>query len=547
MTDLWYKDAVLYELDVKTYQDGNGDGIGDFEGLTQRLPYLAGLGVTCLWLQPFYPSPNKDDGYDVADYYAVDPRLGTLGDFAEFVRQARERGMRVIADLVVNHTSDQHPWFQSARRAADSPHRDYYIWSEDRPGDTKAGVIFPPEQQSVWTYDEVARAWYYHQFYDHQPDLNIGNPAVRGEIHKIIGFWLELGLSGFRLDAAPFLCGKPTAAATRCPDLFENLAEFRQSLSWRRGDAIFLAEANVPVEQVLDYFGPGPQVHMLFSFLLNQHLFLALARRKAEPLVRIMKKLPGHPASGQWANFLRNHDELDLGALAEDEREEVYAAFAPQQNMRAYGRGIRRRLAPMLSGDLRRLRLAHSLHFSLAGTPMLRYGEEIGMGDDLSLPGRTSVRTPMQWSHEENGGFSAAPREKLIRPVISGGDYGYERVNVADQQRDPDSLLNWMKRLMRVRKECPEIGRGAANVQEADEPSVIMCRCEWKDRAVLMMHNLADKPVAIRLDPGEHQCQCLIELLADSECACIEHAQRIDLPGYGCRWFRLCGGRWKPL
>jgi maltose alpha-D-glucosyltransferase/alpha-amylase len=545
MIDLWYKDAILYELDVKIFQDGNGDGIGDFGGLIERLPYLACLGVTCLWLQPFYPSPNKDDGYDVADYYGIDPRLGTLGDFVEFMHQARERGLRVITDLVINHSSDQHPWFQSARKDRHSPYRDYYIWSEQKPEDLETGIVFPGVQKSVWSYDESAQAYYYHQFYQHQPDLNMASLEVREEVRKIMGFWLELGLSGFRLDAAPFLCGQPMPAAAECPNVYENLQEFRQFLSWRRGDAAFLAEANVPADEVLDYFGPGLQIHMLFSFLLNQHLFLALARKDAEPLVRIMKALPGHPASGQWVNFLRNHDELDLGRLSSSERHDVYAAFAPEDHMRAYGRGIRRRLAPMLQGDLRRLQLAYSLLFSLPGTPMLRCGDEIGMGEDLSLPERLSVRTPMQWSADKNGGFSTARPEKLFRPVISGGDHGFEQANVSDQQRDPDSLLNWMERLIHVRKQCPEIGRGTHTVLETTEPSIFQHRCEWRDGAVLTMHNLADKPAAVRVDPREQQCECLIELLGDKSCERVHRTQQVSVPGYGYRWFRLCGGRWK--
>lgn len=545
MTDLWYKDAVLYELDVKTYQDGDGDGVGDFRGLAERLPYLAGLGVTCLWLQPFYPSPNKDDGYDVVDYYGVDPRLGTLGDFVEFMHQARERGMRVLADLVVNHTSDQHPWFQSARKDERSPYRDYYIWSKEKPRDTKSGIIFPPVQDSVWTYDEGAGAYYYHQFYDHQPDLNVSNPAVREEICKVMGFWLALGVSGFRLDAAPFLCGKAMTGPAKCPDVYENLAEFRQFLSWRKGDAIFLAEANVPADEVLDYFGPELQIHMLFSFLRNQSLFLALARGDAEPLARCLEKLPGHPERGQWANFLRNHDELDLGALEDGERREVYAAFAPDEDMRAYGRGIRRRLAPMLRGDRRRLELAYSLLFGLPGTPMLRSGDEIGMGEDLSLPERLSVRTPMQWSAERNGGFSTAPPERLIRPVVAGGDFGYERVNVSAQQRDPGSLLNWIARLVRVRKQCPEIGRGKYTALAAADPSVLMHRCEWENGAVLVVHNLADRPAAARVDLDERAGEYLVELFGDKIGERVDRAREIDIPGYGSRWFRLGGGRWK--
>jgi maltose alpha-D-glucosyltransferase / alpha-amylase len=480
MIDLWYKDAVIYELDVKTYQDGNGDGVGDFQGLIRRLPHIAGLGVTCLWLNPFYPSPNKDDGYDVADYYGVDPRLGTLGDFVEFMRQARERGLRVLADLVVNHTSDQHPWFRSARQDTRSPYRDYYLWSESKPRDADEGIVFPGVQESVWSYDERAGAYYHHQFYAHQPDLNIANPAVREEICKVMGFWLELGLSGFRLDAAPFLVGHPAPGGAATRELYDHLEEFRQFLSWRSSAAILLAEANVPLEEVPHYFCRDARIHMLFNFLVNQRLFLALARERAAPLAELLKTLPDLPRTGQWANFLRNHDELDLGRLTDAERGEVYAAFAPEEDMRVYGRGVRRRLAPMLGGDRRRQELAYSLLLSLPGTPVLRYGDEIGMGEDLSLPERLSVRTPMQWCAEPNAGFTPPGVRDPVRPIIFGGDYGYERVNVADQQRDTRSLLNWTEHLLRVRKECPEFGWGEYSVLETGRPSVLAHRCEWK-------------------------------------------------------------------
>jgi len=543
MIDLWYKDAVIYELDVKTFQDSNGDGIGDFQGLIRRLPHLAGLGVTCLWLQPFYPSPHKDDGYDVSDYYSIDPPLGTLGDFVDFVRQARERGLRVIVDLVVNHTSDQHPWFRAARSDERSPYRDYYLWSRTKPPNADEGIVFPGVQETVWTYDEQARAYYYHQFYAHQPDLNVANPAVREEICKIMGFWLELGLSGFRLDAAPFLAGGPMQRGAGSGELYQHLEEFRLFLSWRSSAAVILAEANVPFEEVSRYFGHGPQIHMLFNFLVNQHLFLALARRKAAPLAALMKKLPELPATGQWANFLRNHDELDLGRLSDRQRAEVYEAFAPQENMRAYDRGIRRRLAPMLNGDRRRVELAHSLLFSLPGTPVLRYGDEIGMGDDLDLPERLSVRTPMQWSAEPNAGFTSPDVRRTVRPIISGGDYGYEKVNVADQQRDERSLINCMERLIRVRKECPEFGWGTCTVLDTGQPSVLAHRCEWKDGAVLAIHNLAEEKVTVPLRPGKGER--LVELLCDHQHQQVEQANNIELPEYGYRWFRVTGDQWK--
>ncbi|HET9225160.1 MAG TPA: alpha-amylase family protein, partial [Thermoanaerobaculia bacterium] len=409
MIDLWYKDAVIYSLDVETFQDSNGDGIGDFRGLTERLDYLGSLGVTCLWLLPIHPTPNLDNGYDVQDYYAVDPRLGTLGDFVEFMHQARERGIRVMLDLVVNHTSTRHPWFQSARRDKSSPYRNFYVWSDTLPDNAREGMVFPGYQDSVWTWDEEAKAYYFHRFYAHQPDLDISNPDVREEICRIMGFWLELGVSGFRLDAAPFLIEMKGAGAVG-EDQYAYLREFRDFLSWRRGDAILLAEANVEREKMAQYFGEGVRLHMLFGFLVNQHYFLALARQQAEPLIRGLKMPPPLPPTGQWANFVRNHDELDLGRLTPEEREEIARQFAPDPGMWLYERGIRRRLPPMLDGDRRRIELAYSLMFSLPGTPVLRYGEEIGMGDDLSLPERESVRTPMQWSREPNGGFSTASR-----------------------------------------------------------------------------------------------------------------------------------------
>jgi maltose alpha-D-glucosyltransferase/alpha-amylase len=546
MIHLWYKDAIIYELDVKVYQDSNGDGIGDFQGLIRRLPHIASLGVTCLWLRPFYPSPNKDDGYDVADYYDVDPRLGTLGDFVDFVTQARERGIRVLADLVVNHTSDQHPWFRAARQDKNSPYRDYYIWSEEKPKDLTTGIVFPGVQQSVWAYDDEAGAYYHHQFYKHQPDLNVTNPAVCEEIRKVIGFWVELGLSGFRLDAAWFLVGPQYVGAPVPEDPFAELRGIRQALSWRRGDAILLAEANVPLDEVLNYFGLGPEVHMLFNFPLNQRLYLALARQEAAPLAEVLKKFPNLPQTGQWANFLRNHDELDLGRLSDAERNEVYAAFAPEQNMRIYNRGIRRRLAPMLGGDTRRLQLAYSLLFSLPGTPVLRYGSEIGMGENLALPERYSVRTPMQWSDEPNAGFSTAPEAKLVRPIVAGGEFGYKRVNVAALQRESQSFLNWIKRLIHIRRDCPEIGWGTCEILDPGLPSVFAHRCDWQDGTMVALHNLADRPATASLDFAQSNGMHLVELFGDQTYEPVNDASAIDLGAYGCRWFRVAGKLRRP-
>jgi maltose alpha-D-glucosyltransferase / alpha-amylase len=540
MRDYWYKEAIIYCLDVDTFMDSNGDGIGDFKGLMRRLDYIAGLGATCLWLLPFYPSPNRDNGYDVMDYYSVDGNLGTLGDFVEFMHRARAHGLRVIIDLVVNHTSDQHPWFQSARTDPHSPYREYYLWSTTEPPDADDGIVFPGVQETTWTYDVVAGAYYYHRFYAHQPDLNISHPAVREEIRKVMGFWLQLGVDGFRVDAAPMLIELPEVEQTKDIDPYTYLSEFRDFLSWRRGDAIMLAEANVEKDTLPKYFGTGDRMHMLFHFLLNQHLFLALARQQAAPLMESLQKLPAIPASGQWATFLRNHDELNLNWLSQQERQEVFEVFAPNPQMQLYGRGIRRRLAPIFDGDQRRLRMAYSLLLTLPGTPVLFYGEEIGMGDDLSLNERNSVRTPMQWSDAPQGGFSSAPRQAQIRPVISSGPYRYERVNMLGQRRDPDSLLNWMERAIRTRKECPEFGFGTWRILDTGDPVVFAHSCQWQGGAVLAVHNFADRPRSIALDLSDYDTTHLVELLGDRQHIPINgNASHISLDGYEYRWFRL--------
>jgi maltose alpha-D-glucosyltransferase/alpha-amylase len=531
----WFKNAVVYCLDVDSFQDYNGDGIGDFHGLMDRLDYIGGLGVTCIWLLPFYPSPDRDNGFDVLDYYGVDSRLGTLGDFVEFMHQARERGLRVIIDLVANHTSDQHPWFQSARQSPKSPFRDYYVWSEDPPREEKADVAFPEEQKDVWTYDEQAKAYYFHHFYEHQPDLNLANSAVRDEIRRIMGYWLQLGVSGFRLDAAPFLINQPGSA--------EAIREFREFLSWRRGDAILLAEANVVPREMPQYFADG--VHLMFNFWVNQHAMLSLARHDATPLKEALREIPEAPRSGQFANFVRNHDELDLSRLTNEEREDVFEKFAPDKNMRIYGRGIRRRLPGMLDGDQARIRLAYSLVFSLPGTPVLRYGEEIGMGEDLATSGRDSVRTVMQWSDSTNGGFSTAKSDRLLRPLIDFGDYSYQRVNVADQAAKPNSLLNWMERLIQVRKECPELGEGECRILETADKALFAHRCDWKNGSVLVVHNLSNASIEWS-PPVDANAQWIPILGEDSRHQAVNETL-IKLAPFGYRWLRLEGARQKPL
>ncbi|HET9556092.1 MAG TPA: alpha-amylase family protein, partial [Actinomycetota bacterium] len=438
--DLWWKNAVIYCVDVELFADSDGDGVGDFPGLTGKVDYLAGLGVTCLWLMPFYPTPNKDNGYDISDFYGVDPRLGTLGDLVEFLRAARERGIRVIADLVVNHTSDQHPWFQSARADEGSPWRDFYVWADEQP-EGPPGVVFPDAEDSNWDYDEVAGKWFLHRFYSHMPDLNIANPRVRDEICKVVGFWLELGLSGFRVDAAPFVIELAGTEAERGLDPHAFLRDLRAFLNRRRGDAILLAEANLPPTEQRRFFGDegGDEMHLLFNFVLNQHLFLALVRQDPAPIVAALGELPPVPAANQWANFIKNHDELTLDKLTDAEREEVFAALAPDPDMRSFGRGIRRRVPSMLDGERDRMELLYSLLFTLPGIPVLLYGEEIGLGDDQRVEGRGAVRVAMQWTAGPAAGFTTG--DPAV-PLVTEGPFAPEKVNVADQRRDPESLLN---------------------------------------------------------------------------------------------------------
>ena len=541
--DLWYKNAVIYCLNVETYIDSNGDGVGDFVGLTDKLAYLAGLGVTCLWLLPFYSSPDKDDGYDVSDYYGVHPRTGTFGDFVEFMNRAEQLGLRVICDLVVNHTSDRHPWFRNARRDPASPYRPYYVWSKTRPRNWNKGMVFPGVQKTTWTRDAAAREYYFHRFYDFQPDLDTHHPAVKEEIARIMGFWLQLGVSGFRMDAVPFVIERKGARVSPSRD-YELLHEMRDFLQWRLRDGILLAEANVPPRESLQYFGEkGDRLQMMLNFWVNQRIFYAFATGDAAPLRQALLDTYKRPYAAQWGIFLRAHDELDLGRLSDRQRARVFTEFAPEPRMRLYGRGIRRRLAPMLGNDRRRVELANSLLFTLPGTPIVRYGDEIGMGDDLDLPERYSVRTPMQWSPRPHGGFTTARRP--IRRVINDPIYGYARVNVADQRRDPSSLLNWMERVIRTRKECPEIGWGDWRLLPRLPAHVLGIRYVFNGRATIALHNFLDRPVTVTIAVDGRDS--LVNLLsADTSEADKSGRHRIELEPYGYRWLRA-GGSERPF
>ncbi|MFI9640832.1 alpha-amylase family protein [Micromonospora sp. NPDC051925] len=545
MGDRWYSEAVVYCLDVDTYADSDGDGVGDFRGLIGRLDYLARLGVTCLWLNPIHPSPNQDDGYDATDFYNVDPRLGTLGDFAELLHQAQNRGIRVIIDLVVNHTSDQHPWFQSARSSPDSPYRDWYVWADHAPADRHQGMVFPGEQHETWTYDRTAKAWYYHRFYEFQPDLNIENPKVRAEIKKITSFWLQLGVSGFRMDAVPFIIEQTEPGNPNAPKDFDFLTDLRQHVQWRRGDAVLLAEANVEPDQLPVYFGDGSgsgnRIHMLFDFMLNGRLMLALAREDPETIVDALRDTPKLPTGGQWATFLRNHDEIDLSRLTADQRNDVLAKFGPDESMQLYGRGIRRRLAPMLGNDRRHIELAYALQFSLRGTPVLRYGEEIGMGENLALDGRNAIRTPMQWSYKENAGFSTADPEKLIRPVIDQGDFGYQKVNVTAQRGDSKSLLAWFERMIRTLREAPEIGSGSTSHIDVPMPAGVLAhRADGPTGTMVFLHNLGTEDVEVDLSTLAAEADLPIDVLTDRGYGDVGKLDRLKLGGHGYRWIRLC-------
>jgi maltose alpha-D-glucosyltransferase / alpha-amylase len=536
--DLWYKNAVIYCLDVEKYQDANGDGIGDFEGLMRRLDYLHGLGVTCVWLQPFYPSPNRDNGYDVADFYGVHDKHGSLGDFVAFMQHAEALGIRVIVDLVVNHTSIDCPWFQAARSDPKSMFREWYVWADERPKNHKDGIVFPGEQTSTWDFDRRAGQWYFHRFYKHQADLNTWHPYVRAEIQKVMGFWLQLGVSGFRMDAVPFLIEKKGAGIEHQRD-FNLLKEMRDFLQWRSGDAVMLAEANVPPDENMEYFGPeGGRLQMMLNFPVNQRLFYGLATGDLEPLTWALEQTRKRPANAQWVQFLRSHDELDLGRLTEEQRQKVFDAFGPEKRMQLYNRGIRRRLAPMLGDNRKHLELAFSLLFSLPGTPMMQYGDEIGIGDNLRLPERECARTPMQWTNERHGGFSRA--KKVVRPVIDDPVYGFGVRNVADQRRDKDSLLNWTERIIRMRKECPEISWGNFEVLRTNVPEVLALRYDWRDTSLITMHNFGTGRQRVQLKPGCAHGDVLVELFDGHHSQTQNDGMhRIALPGYGWRWYRV--------
>ncbi|MBX0301274.1 alpha-amylase family protein [Cryobacterium sp. 1639] len=544
-SDRWWKNAVIYCLDVEVYLDSNDDGVGDLPGLTRRIDYLAELGVTCLWLMPLYPSPGHDDGYDITDFYAIDPRLGSFGEFVELVRTARDRGIRVIMDLVVNHTSDQHPWFIESRSSRESPKRDYYVWRDNPPTKNQPSA-FPGDSDSIWEYDDTTEQYYLHNFYRHQPDLNIAHPPVRDEIARIVGFWTQLGISGFRVDAVPFLIEPKSEEEgaeghDQLPDPHEYLGDISAFLARRSSEAMLLGEVNLPHQEQLAFFGAGdrPELQMQFDFHGMQQLYLSFARNDARPLTASLAGRPDLPDGCQWGTFVRNHDELTLDQLSDPERDEVFEAFAPDPDMRLYGRGIRRRLPPMFGGDERRIRLAYSLMFSLPGTPVLFYGEEIGMGENLAVEGRYAVRTPMQWSDGKNGGFSKARASDLVVP-LTDGEFSPKHVNATSQRRDRDSLTHFIRDLIQAYRNSPEIGWGRLTILEHGDHRVLAHIVRASVGAMLAVHNLADEPVELTLslpdlEPKSH----LFDLLQPKILPINRGTVELLLEPYGHRWLRI--------
>lgn len=532
----WFDNAVFYSLDIETFCDSNADGIGDLQGLISKLEYIAGLGAGCIWLLPFFPSPNRDNGYDVMDYYNVDTKLGDLGDFAEFLEKARQLGLRVIIDLVVNHSSIQHPWFQAARKDKNSVYRNYYIWSDKPLEYEKEHLMLGGEEDTLWTYDEVAGQYYLHRFYKEQPDLNIGNPEVKKEILKIMGFWLALGVNGFRIDAAQMLVEDYGMKGPDKDDLLAFINQMRDFAQSRKKDVLLLAEVNSEPEEMKIFLQEEERMHLLFNFYINQHLFLSLAREDKTPLEESLLKLKNIHPHNHWLHFLRHHDELNVKLLDKKAQASVLDRFAPQEDMRIYGFGIRRRLASMMDGSDMKLKMAYSLLFSLPGAHLIRYGDEIGMGDDLSLPGRTSVRTPMQWSPARNGGFSQAPDHMLVHPVISDGNFGYHKINVMSAQQRPGSLLNWIERLITTRKQCPEIGNGTLFMVPYPGNEILIHGLELEEEKLLFIHNFSQEPQELSIADLIDQKSSLFEIFGEDDKDI--NSTMIILEGYDYKWFR---------
>jgi maltose alpha-D-glucosyltransferase / alpha-amylase len=537
---LWYKDALIYELHVRAFQDSDGDGSGDFRGLLEKLPYLQDLGINAIWLLPFYPSPGRDDGYDIADYTDVNPMYGTLADARTFVREAHDRGIRVINELVCNHTSDQHPWFQRARRARPgSAARDFYVWSETNQKYQDARIIFKDFETSNWTWDHVAGAYYWHRFYSHQPDLNFDNPKVKGAVLKALDFWLDMGIDGVRLDAIPYLFEREGTNGENLPETHQFLKEMRRHVDATYRNRMLLGEANQWPEDSVTYFGEGDECHMSFHFPLMPRLFMSIRMEDRFPIIDILAQTPPIPDTAQWALFLRNHDELTLEMVTDEERDYMYRAYT-QDRLARLNLGIRRRLAPLLGNDRKRIELMNGLLFSLPGTPVLYYGDEIGMGDNIFLGDRNGVRTPMQWSADRNAGFSRANRQRLYLPVITDPEYHYETVNVEAQGQNPHSLLSWMKRLIALRKRHRAFGRGTLELLRPENRKVLAYVRRYESEQILCVANLSRFLQAVELDMSKWKGLVPVELFSSNEMPVVGDAPYfLTLGPHAFYWFSL--------
>ena len=539
--ELWFKDAVFYEAPIKSFFDSTGDGIGDLAGMTERLDYIRDLGVDCIWLLPMYPSPGLDDGYDISDFYSVHTDVGTIEDFRLFMDTAHSKGLRVVADLVMNHTSDQHPWFQEARRNPESPYRDYYVWSDDPEQYAGVRVIFTDTNVSNWTYDQKAGQYFWHRFFSHQPDLNYESLDVHREMLDVCRFWLELGLDGFRCDAVPYLYEREGTICENLPETHEFLAKLRRVVDDEFPGTVLLAEANQWPSDVVEYFGSeeAPEFHMAFHFPLMPRMYMAMRREMRTPIVEIMESTPAIAEHSQWAIFLRNHDELTLEMVTDADRDYMYYEYAKDPRMRI-NVGIRRRLAPLLDNGRRQIEMMNSLLFSMPGSPVLYYGDEIGMGDNIYLGDRNGVRTPMQWSGDRNAGFSRADWARLYSPVIMDPVYGYTAVNVEAQTRVPTSLLNWMKRMIAVRKRYKAFGRGSIRFLHPENLKVLAYLREWEGEVILCIVNLSRFVQFAELDLGEFHDWQPVELIGEIRFPKIgELPYFVTLGPHAFYWFRL--------
>jgi maltose alpha-D-glucosyltransferase / alpha-amylase len=537
--NLWYKDAVIYQLHVRTFCDSDGNGSGDFRGLTNKLDYLKELGVNALWLLPFYPSPLRDDGYDIADYTSVNPSYGTIEDFKTFLDAAHSRGIRVITEVVVNHTSDQHPWFQEARSSRDNPKRDWYVWSDTDTRYQGVRIIFVDTEMSNWSWDPISKSYYWHRFFSHQPDLNFDNPAVREAVWEVMKFWLDMGVDGFRLDAVPYLVERDGTSCENLPETHDVIRDMRRRLDQNYPGKMLLAEANQWPADVRAYFGEGDEFHMAFHFPLMPRMFMAVKLEDRKPIIEILEQTPQIPENCQWCIFLRNHDELTLEMVTDIERDYMYDSFANDKAMRI-NLGIRRRLAPMMENDRRRIELLNGLLLSMPGTPIIYYGDEIGMGDNIYLGDRNGVRTPMQWNGGWNAGFSASDPERLYSPLISNPVYGYQAVNVDSQRRSEHSLLSWTKSVIRTRNSSKVFSRGSIEFLNPLNHRVLAYVRQLGDEKVLVVNNLASSAQAVELNLQAYKGHIPIEMFGRNLFPRIgDLPYLLTLGPYQFYWFRL--------